>query len=272
MPALRALLFTTLSSLACSQARYASTWLCLEDCGASPSQIAADLAQLAAPGVFTSAAFEAYDLLPDGTVGITHVRSRVSGAVRALGLGSEAMIVCWETNATRAAMADPAAFLASLDAVVLAREGANITGINIDFEPNGDAHPDGPPPTAADGVAFASFLDAVADALHARGLTLSVDIATWSPFWNWPLLAQTRVDQLIDMESYQKGFPQFEAAVRRAQGLLRAEQYVAGMEVAPFNASELQQRFDLLRSLAVRKVAVWDAPLPDSWLPFLAAL
>ena len=80
MSALRTLLCATLSTLACSAQRYASTWLCLEDCGASASEIAADLAQLATPGVFTNAAFEAYDLLADGTVGITHVRSRVSGA------------------------------------------------------------------------------------------------------------------------------------------------------------------------------------------------
>ena len=69
--------------------RLVMPWLCLEDCGADASEIAADLAQLAAPGVFTAAAFEAYDLLPDGTVGVQHVRSRVSGAVRAMGLRSD---------------------------------------------------------------------------------------------------------------------------------------------------------------------------------------
>ena len=260
------------SAAAPAQSRYVSTWLCLEDCGASSSQIAADLAQLASPGVFTAAAFEAYDLLADGTVGISHQRSRVSGAIRALGLRSEAMVVAWETNATRAALADAPRFIASLDAVVLAREGANLTGINLDFEPDGNSHPDGPEPTPADGVAFAAFLNHVADFLHSRGLTLSVDIATWSPFWNWALLAETRVDWLMDMESYQASWPAFEKAVTQAHKLLPADKYVAGMETHAFNASELEQRFALFKNLTIRKVAIWDSPVPETWLPFLAAL
>jgi dethiobiotin synthetase len=61
-------------------------WMCLDDCGATAAQIAAQIAQLATPGVFSAAAFEDYDLGADGTVTKTRARTRVSGAIKALGL------------------------------------------------------------------------------------------------------------------------------------------------------------------------------------------
>lgn len=49
-------------------------------------------------------------------------------------------------------------------------------GWNVDWEPSARA-------TADDAAAYAQFLTAFADAMHAENMELSVDIATWNPIW-----------------------------------------------------------------------------------------
>lgn len=173
--------------------------MCLEDCGNNASDIAGVLRQLATPGVFTDASFEDWDLA-NGVIVKKSNRSRVSDDLAALGLGAHAMIVSWDLNDIRAAFAAPAAFIESVDALMLASE-RKITAVNLDFEPHGSNPPVGPAPTKQDGADYAVFLDVFADAMHARGIKVSVDIATWTSFWSYPLIGATRVDYICDMES-----------------------------------------------------------------------
>ena len=258
---------------AAPQTRLVMPWLCLEDCGASASAIAAQLRQLETPRVFTAASFEDYDLAPNGTVYKKSPRTRVSGALRALGLQTHAMIVSWDLDAIRAAFAAPAAFIDSVVTGILDAEGqANITAINFDFEPHGSAPPVGPVPTPADGTDYVAFLNTVADALHARGVLVSVDIATWTAFWNYQALGASRVDWLCDMESYNPDFAAFQKQVAFASATLPPEKYVVGLEVHPsFNVSDVAERFAVLRSAGLRKIAIWATPMPDMWMPFLEA-
>ena len=53
--------------------------------------------------------------------------------------------------------------------------------------------------TDADAAAYAGFLDTFAAALHKHGMELTIDVATWTPFWNYTRLAATRVDRIILM-------------------------------------------------------------------------
>jgi len=53
--------------------------------------------------------------------------------------------------------------------------------------------------TNDDAVAFVGFLDRFANALHDNGMELTVDAATWSPFWNFTLLSTSHVDRVILM-------------------------------------------------------------------------
>jgi hypothetical protein len=86
-------------------------------------------------------------------------------------------------------------------------------GWNVDFEPTVRG-------TTADAVAYAGFLTKFADAMHAAGLRLSVDISLWNPLWcaarawvvgarrdltcgrNMPLLANTSLDRVVTMQTY----------------------------------------------------------------------
>ena len=285
--------------------RFVMPWMCLEDCGATAAQIAAQLAQLATPGVFTAAAFEDYDLGADGTVNKTGARSRVSGAVKAMGLGSHAMIVSWDLDPIRLVFANPQRFIDSVISKILDVEGSNVTAINLDWEPHGSAPPLGPVPTPADGAAYAAFLDVFAKAMHARGVQVSVDIATWTDFWDYRAIGATAVDcgcrvlpahcafareflfptpphaphrlplaraGVCDMETYSASLSAFTKQVAFAAPLVPASKYVVGLETHPFNVSELASRFSYLKSMQINKVAIWDTPMPDAWMPYLAAV
>lgn len=72
----------------------------------------------------------------------------------------------------------------------------------------------------------------------------------------------------------------FSRQVAFAQANLPADKYVCGLATMhesgpesgkPFNATELAWRFDLLKERGVTRIAMWDMPLPDLWLPFLTA-
>ena len=51
-------------------------------------------------------------------------------------------------------------------------------------------------------AAYATFIHYFANRLHAEGFKLTVDIATWSPIWNYTLLNDTAADTFISMGTY----------------------------------------------------------------------
>lgn len=93
----------------------------------------------------------------------------------------------------RELFADPSTFISdAVDAAVT----YGYTGYNIDFEPE-----DGgiillvcfsyvSSGTNDDAIAYVAFLNTFADALHAQGITITVDVASWNVFWNFTLLAE----------------------------------------------------------------------------------
>jgi hypothetical protein len=73
----------------------------------------------------------------------------------------------------------------------------NISGWNIDLEPNSD-----PSTTTADAQAYAAWLTALKASLHPHGVRLTVDVATWSTMIaDFSVLAPS-VDRLMNMETY----------------------------------------------------------------------
>jgi hypothetical protein len=256
-------------------------WLCLEDCGFNSSEIDAQIEQLSSPGVFTHGAPEDFDLCLNGTICRKSQRSTVSAKLAAAGLGVHAMVVSWDLDAVRAAFAAPDAFIASVETLLLNVEPA-VTGVNLDFEPHGTAPPVGPMPTKADAVAYAAFLNVFSDAMHARNprIEVSVDIATWTEFWDYQLLNATRVDRLCDMESYNADFGFFQKQVTFATSKIDPDKYVCGLETVhdsgpdrgkPFNQTEIAERFAFLKAVGVRKIGIWDTPIPALWMPYIAA-
>ena len=89
------------------------------------------------------------------------------------------------------------------DAVV----AANASGLNVDFEPQGNNCKGGATGTSADAVSFAKWLQAVRVQLAPLGARLTVDVASWSPVLaEYAILAKS-VDRLLDMSTYNGDSP-----------------------------------------------------------------
>lgn len=98
------------------------------------------------------------------------------------------------------------------------------SGYNLDFEPCQEvvAPPFTPPSvancqhsphvcfqvrdcTTEDATAYAAFLNHAAASLHSAPggpYTLSVDVASWSVFWDWDAIAATDIDRVMVMVTH----------------------------------------------------------------------
>eukprot|EP01112_Ceratiomyxa_fruticulosa_P008014 TRINITY_DN2079_c0_g1_i1.p1 TRINITY_DN2079_c0_g1~~TRINITY_DN2079_c0_g1_i1.p1 ORF type:complete len:184 (-),score=37.07 TRINITY_DN2079_c0_g1_i1:28-579(-) len=166
----------------------------------------------------------------------------------------------------RKLFADPTKFI--VDAIVEVKK-FRYTGINIDFEPDGDeTNPE-------DGVQFAQFLDTFAKALHLVRATLSVDIASWdTKFWNFTAIAETSVDTLCLMDTYTSNYTDFKFYLDKALTDIPIERLGVGLiTTTPDNrfipASIMDSFFHLLMELQICEIDIWDTPIPDDWWTLL---
>jgi hypothetical protein len=247
-------------------------WLCLEVCGDKPAQIAADVAQVG--GVVNAASFELFNLGPNSQL-ITNNLTAVAAPIRAAGALALAMVSSYPyppafLSWMREVFAAPQPFI---DACVAAAAAHNLSGINIDWEP-----PSSDKPTPADAAAYAHFLDTLATALHAHGLLVTVDVATWSKVWDLRAIAATAVDAIFTMNTYTDDDAVWLRQLADVVAVIPADALVVGLETThssdgrPYNTSDLALRFDALKSAGIRRVGLWSSPIPALFFPFLNAL
>jgi Glycosyl hydrolases family 18 len=253
---------------------FSMPWLCLERCGDSSADIAAQLAQLGGPhkADFTAASFELFNLGPNSTLIVNNL-TNVAAQLDALGLQTHAMVSSYPYPPEflvwmRQVFADPQPFV---DAVVAAAKKWGLAAINIDWEPTDK----GPKPTKQDAADYAAFLDTLACALHEHGLLLSVDVATWSDIWDLALISATRVDFIANMETYVTDDDLWLKEFQASLALIPRSKLVVGLQnhEASVNSTGLKLRFDAMASASppVRQIGIWRAGIEDSWLPFLDA-
>jgi hypothetical protein len=249
-------------------------WLCLEVCGDSAKQIAADVAQVVgAPSVFNWAAFESYNLGPNSSL-VRNNLTNVVSPLKAAGVVTLAQVSSFPyppifLTWMREVFANPQPFF---DACVAAAAAQGFAGFNIDWEP-----PSSDKPTEADAAAYAAFLNGLAHALHAHELLVTVDVATWSKIWNLTMIGATAVDAVFTMNTYTAGDALWLQQLAEVVAAVPLEKLVVGLETTrdggkPYNQSDLALRFNALRGAGVRRVGLWSSPVPDAFLPFLAAL
>lgn len=245
-------------------------WMCLERCGDGPANISAQLASAAAhTDVLTAMSFELWNLGPNSTL-VANNLTAVAAPLAGLGLQTWAMVSSYPyppafLDWMRQVFANPAPFV---DALIAGAHAAGLTGVNIDWEPAGGD------PTPGDALAYAAFLDTLADALHAADppLRVSVDFADWSPIWNLTALGATRVDQLVDMGTYTGNLTVWEQQLDDAVAGIPLDKLVVGLEPEIQPDDTLAARFGALAQRGIRSVGIWRMPVPDSWWPYLAAL
>jgi hypothetical protein len=173
----------------------------------------------------------------------------------------------------REVFANPQPFIA---ACIAAAAENNLTGYNIDWEPTDG----GGVPTAADAAAYTAFLTLFSDAMHAAGLLTSVDVATWSPIWDLPLLAKTSVDYVMTMNTYTGNDDLFISGLDAVVKAIPASKLCVGLETTnddsvpaglPFNDTAVALRFEALSARGLDRVAIWRTGIPDNFWPYLKA-
>ena len=259
----------------CGAALFVMPWLCLERCGDSSADIAAQLAQLADPAHrkdFTAASFELFNLGPNSTLVVNNLTS-VASQLGALGLQTHAMVSSYPyppefLTWMRQVFATPQPFIDALVAAVLA---AKIDAVNIDWEPTSS----GPPMTKQDPLDYAKFLDTLAGALHEHGILVSVDVATWSKIWDLQAISATRVDYIANMETYVVNDTVWLQEFADSLALIPREKLVVGLENHEKGMSDasIKLRFDALAAASppVRNIGIWRAAIEESWWPYLDA-
>ena len=98
-------------------------------------------------------------------------------------------------------------------------------GWNLDWEPTTDDV------TYKDAADYADFIDTFAKELHKHGLLLTVDIATWSPIWNYDLLAKTSADRFITMGTYTSNDASFSSQLDKLVNAFTPEKSGVGLEM-----------------------------------------
>lgn len=177
------------------------------------------------------------------------------------------MITTVNIENIRQVAANPSPFI---DKAISEAVKNHYSGYNIDFEPSSTGC------IPKDGVFYAEFLNTFADRLHQVNKTLSVDIASWNPaFWNFALLAQTKVDKFITMDTYAGNFTNFSTGLARALDYFSLKQLGIGLITAnpstnqPFSIQEMQKRFDMIKANGVLEIDIWQCPVPQNWFSFL---
>ena len=266
------LLLLLLSARCALAAPYVLSWLCLERCGDNAAQIASQLESLSVNStIFSAASFEDYNLGANSTL-VKNDLTQVAGPIRQLGLETWAMVSSYPyppefLSWMRQVFADPEPFI---DACLRAAAEEHLTGFNIDWEPTSAENV-----TAADASAYAAFVQHFSQAMHAQGVKVSVDVATWSPIWDLPALAATDVDYLVTMGTYTANTTSFLHQLDKALASVPVSKLVVGLEcdekdVGVLSQEALAERFAALKERGVGALGLWRMPVPDAWWPFLA--
>lgn len=246
-------------------------WMCLERCNGTTESIALNLLQVAKnQEVLSAVAFELFNLGANSTLVVNNLTD-VAPIINSIGLESWAMVSSYPyppqfLHWMREVFQNPQPFI---DQCYVAAKQYNLTGFNIDWEPTTE-------PVPQDAVDYANFLNTFSNAMHAQGIKVSVDAATWNPIWNFTLLAQTSLDRVITMGTYTGSPDSWLNQLETAIDQVGIEKLGVGLETVnpntnqPFTQEEMEWRFNEIEKRGVLEIDIWDMPVPQLWWPLIS--
>lgn len=247
-------------------------WMCLEFCDESQEVIDHNLNEISANRESLSAvSFEKYTLGPNSTL-VDNNLTEVSTQILAAGLEAWPLLSSFPhppefIDWMRTVFKYPAPFIQSC---VSEAKKYNYTGYNLDWEPTDDV-------TAEDGNDYAAFISTFSDALHAENLKLTVDIATWSPIWNYTAIAATSTNMGISMGTYTSTDSSFTSQLNTLVAAFGPSRSGVGLETVNASTSarmpldEVAWRFQQIKASGAVEVDLWRMPVPPLWWPLIAA-
>eukprot|EP00164_Ancoracysta_twista_P000911 GFYU01001198.1.p1 GENE.GFYU01001198.1~~GFYU01001198.1.p1 ORF type:complete len:423 (+),score=114.34 GFYU01001198.1:93-1361(+) len=150
------------------------------------------------------------------------------------------------------------------------------SGYNLDWEaPIDDNHR----VNIDDMVMFVNFLNMWADALHAAGKTLSIDMAWgYSLVSHRSILAQTRVDKIMTEDTYVGTIPDWSAAIDTMftsyvaynQMDIPQDKLSFGIVTRPlsgYSIDHVKWQFDFLQEAGAQEICIWTGVgMPDGYM------
>ena len=255
--------------LVTSSANRTMVWMCLELCGSNSIEISLQLEQIQQNSdSLTAVAFEIYGLGENSTLTYNNV-TIVSPQIVSFGLEAWAQLSSYPyppqfLHWMKEVFNNPQPFINSC---IEQAQKYQYTGFNLDWEPTTFA-------TTRDAEEYANFITTFANALHEKELKLSVDFSSWSPLWNFTLLAETTADRLIDMSTYTSSDSSFLNQLENAVELIGIEKLGVGLETIDYyggymSEEDIQWRIEQIENYGCTEIDVWDAPLPPFWWSLL---
>ena len=242
-------------------------WMCLERCGEDVSGDMAQIKELVAGGAVNAVSYEAFDLDWNSTI-IDNGYSRVGKQLQAMGVETWPMITTANIYKLRELFDHPQQFIQQAIDAALNYE-IKFTGYNIDFEPESDEMA-----TNEDALRFAEFLTLFADALDPYNISLSVDIATFVPFWDYEALSKTTTDRILTMDTYCGSNSLFLSRLQTTVDYFGSRTGIGLLTYDPdtgnlFSDDDIAYRFRTLNEYNIQELDLWMTPIPDVYVPYM---
>lgn len=247
-------------------------WMCLERCdNQTLSQIesnAHQMNELFIAGLISSISFERFNLGPNGTLvtnnDLTDVAKLLSPHLDHIPMISSFPYPPQFLDWMRQVFNNPEPFI---NQCINTLSTYNYSGFNIDWEPTAKA-------TSRDAADYAQFLSLFQKKLNERGFSVSVTFASWNNIWNWTELADAKLSVAM-MSTYTGNWTLWQKALKRALSTFSITNLIVGLQSidpntgGPLTQQQLTERFDSLRVHNIENIAIWRAPIPEPWLPFI---
>lgn len=252
--------------LTVSYSKSTMVWLCLEICD-NKTRITQQIEVIKyhAPKSLTDVSFEKYTLSPNSELVLYPRLSDVHPILKNItGFGGKKLKTFPMITShpypddfilrMRKLFANPTPFIESAVQNLLKN---GYEGYNVDFEPKR------PGIVPEDAVKYCEFLTKFANRLHSIGKTLQVDVAQWTPLWNYTLLGKTTTDDVITMATYAGNFTVFQGALKKAVNEVGVKKLQAGLMIVHpqtnrgYSREEIDMRFKEVQSYRVKGVSIW---------------
>jgi len=238
------------------------SWMCLERCNDTKSDIADQLFQISKHRrMFSGISFEIYNMY-NGSL-VKNNLTNVGWVLKEMKLETWPMISSYPyppefLDWMRKIFKNPNSFVKQcVDEI----KKTDYTGYNVDWEPTSKTA------TTQDATNYANFLGYFANEMHKIGKKLSVDVATWSSLWDFKKISDSKIDRIFDMGTYTKNFTTFQTQLNKATRLVANSKLGIGLESFNYTNNEIESRFDVIIQNQIQEVDIWRNPIPNNWWP-----
>jgi hypothetical protein len=110
------------------------------------------------------------------------------------------------------------------------------------------------------------------DLTRKENLVLAIDVATWSPLWDFNMLGKTSVDKIYTMQTYSNNITYVEQEVKLLVTSVGSKAAI-GFDSDITGAETLSHVLPILESYNIQDIGVWrdNNVVENDWWKFITA-